>query len=72
VFFESGEMPKKSDVLQLQRFAIESMKLLQDQKDLWERTSVSVDRERGLRVIATSRYVQIHKSQYVSMDCFDG
>lgn len=46
---------EKSDILELQRFAIESSRILQDQKELWERTSVSVDRERGLRIIATSR-----------------
>jgi hypothetical protein len=44
----------KKDVLALQRFAIESLRLMEDQKDLWERTSVSVDEGRGLRVIATS------------------
>ena len=45
---------EKKDVLELQRLAIEAIRLMEDQKDLWKRTSVSVDEERGLRVIATS------------------
>lgn len=53
----SGEALDKPDILQLQRFAMESIKLMEDQRDAWERTSISVDSERGLRVIATSRYV---------------
>lgn len=44
----------KRDILELQRFAIQSNRLLEDQKDWWERTSISVDKERGLRIMATS------------------
>ena len=45
----------KGDILELHRFAIEAIKLLQQQKDLYHKTSISEDRERGLRIIATSR-----------------
>mmetsp|Transcript_8403 Transcript_8403/g.15863 ORF Transcript_8403/g.15863 Transcript_8403/m.15863 type:complete len:374 (+) Transcript_8403:107-1228(+) len=44
----------KSEILELQRFAIESSRILQDQIELWERTSISIDEERGLRIVATS------------------
>lgn len=45
----------KVDALELQRFAIESTNLLQDMLDMWNTTSIAVDEQRGLRVIATSR-----------------
>lgn len=45
----------KVGILDLQRFAIESLKLIEEQKDLWHKTSIFVDREKGLRVTATSR-----------------
>ena len=51
---DSDPIMEKKDVLELQRLAIEAIRLMEDQKDLWKRTSVSVDEERGLRVIATS------------------
>jgi hypothetical protein len=53
--FSKESVLEKSDILELQRFAIESSRLLQDQKELWDRTSISIDKERGLRIIATSR-----------------
>ena len=54
LFTEEEELDKL-DILDLQRFAIESLKLIEEQKDLWYKTSIFVDREKGLRVTATSR-----------------
>jgi len=62
MFLEDVESPDKAHLLELQRFGIESMRVLQDMKELWQSTSVSVDKERGLRVIATSRYVRVLKT----------
>mmetsp|Transcript_26183 Transcript_26183/g.40039 ORF Transcript_26183/g.40039 Transcript_26183/m.40039 type:complete len:405 (+) Transcript_26183:274-1488(+) len=53
LFTEEEELDKL-DILDLQRFAIESLKLIEEQKDLWYKTSIFVDREKGLRVTATS------------------
>jgi len=62
MFLKDTELPDQAHLLEVQRFAIESMRVLQDMKELWKSTSVSVDKERGLRVIATSRYVRALKT----------
>jgi hypothetical protein len=51
---EQNHKLEKRDILELQRYAIESLRLMEDQKDLWGRTSISVDKDRGLRIMATS------------------
>jgi uncharacterized protein affecting Mg2+/Co2+ transport len=56
--FESeGNTKKKKDIIAMQRFAIDSISLLEDQRRMWDRTSISIDKERGIRVIATSRCI---------------
>ena len=53
-----GEMKKnkKSAIIERQRFAIECVSILEEQKRVWnETTSVSVDWDRGIRIVATSR-----------------
>lgn len=54
-----NELTKKQ-LLDMQRFAIDSIKLLEDQRKMWERTSISIDKERGIRVIATSRCIGVN------------
>lgn len=49
----------KKDILSLQRFAIESIKLFQNQKAMWNRTSIEEDFTKGLRVIATSSCIGV-------------
>jgi hypothetical protein len=53
-----GEMKKfkKSAIMERQRFAIDCVSILEEQKKVWnENTSVSVDWDRGIRIVATSR-----------------
>lgn len=49
---------KKSAIIERQRFAIECVSILEEQKRVWnETTSVSVDWDRGIRIVATSRCI---------------
>ena len=57
MFLEGDEVLDKVHILELQRFAIESIRVLQDMQEMSQSTSISVDEGRGLRIIATSRYV---------------
>jgi len=47
----------KAHVVDLHRFAIESIKLTEEQAEMWDSTSVTVDWERGIQVVASSRYI---------------
>lgn len=67
MFLKSDEDLDKIHVLELQRFAIESIRVLQDMKEMLKSTSVSVDEGRGLRVIATSRYVIVFMESALCM-----
>lgn len=58
---EKGGLTKRN-VLDLQRFAIDSIKLLEDQRRMWDRTSISIDKGRGIRVIAVSRCIGVSSS----------
>ena len=49
----------KKDVLDMQRLAIDSINLLEEQAKMFERTSISVDEERKIRVIAVSKCIGI-------------
>lgn len=57
--FDSDDNITKQDVIDLQRFAIEALKLTDSQKDMWCRTSISEDHEKGLRIIATSSCIGV-------------
>lgn len=57
--FDCDENITKQDIIDLQRFAIEALKLTESQKDMWYRTSISEDFEKGLRVIATSSCIGV-------------
>jgi len=48
----------KPHVVDLHRFAIQSLTLMENQANMWDTTSVRVDWERGIQVVATSRYVK--------------
>ncbi len=44
----------KDEIVTYQRWAIAAIQLFQEQLDMWSRTSISVDHDRGLRITATS------------------
>ena len=58
---EGSELLKK-DVLDMQRFAIDSINFFEEQRKMWERTSISIDEERGVRVIAVSKCIGVSAS----------
>lgn len=47
----------KKDIIDMQRFAIDCMNFMETQISMWDGTSVSVNEERGIRVIVTSRCI---------------
>lgn len=57
----------KQDILNMQRFAIDSINLLEEQRRMWDRTSISVDNDRGIRVVATSRCIGISSSGHAGL-----
>lgn len=52
----------KQQIVDMQRFAIDAISILEDQIRMWHRTSISTDRERGIRVIASSRCIGLSSS----------
>ena len=57
----------KQDILNMQRFAIDSISLLEEQRRMWDRTSISVDNDRGIRVVATSKCIGISSSGHAGL-----
>lgn len=57
--FDSDDDITRQDIIDLQRFAIEALKLTESQKDMWCRTSINEDHEKGLRIIATSSCIGV-------------
>lgn len=60
--FKSSSTEKnltKKDVVDMQRLAIDSINLLEEQEKMFGRTSISVDEERKIRVIAVSKCIGI-------------
>ncbi len=49
----------KKEILDMQRFAIDSITLFEEQVKMFERTSISVDEERKIRVIAVSKCIGV-------------
>ena len=62
----TGELTKK-DIVNMQRFAIDSINLLEEQRRMWERTSISVDKDRGIRVVAVSKCIGISSSGHAGL-----
>ena len=61
--FEAGQdidkALEKIDIIRMQKVAIDSINLLEDQKLMWDRTSISTDEKKGIRVIAVSRCIGV-------------
>ncbi len=52
----------KQDIIKNQRFAIDAINLLEEQLAMNNRTSISTDRERGIRVVAVSKCIGVSSS----------